>query len=83
MERRTHINERLRTEFANSGRAAGIGISYDRYDEESGGPCYNHATGRVRMPSDSLTPEERGSLNGEVKIIQPARKKKHLKGDKT
>ena len=80
MERRTHINERLRTGFTNSGRVAGIGISYDNYGDESGGPCYNHATVRVRMPSDSLTPEERGALNGEVKIIQPARKKKHLKG---
>ena len=77
---RPHINERLHASLANSGRAAGIGISYDNYGDESGGPCYNHATGRVRMPSDSLTPEERGSLNGEVKIIQPARKKKHLKG---
>jgi hypothetical protein len=83
VERRTHINERLRTEFANSGRAAGIGTLYDDYGDESCRPCYNPATGRVRMPSDSLTPEERGSLNGSVKIIQPARKKKHLKGDKT
>lgn len=75
MERRTHINERLRTEFANSGRAAGIGISYDNYGDESGGPCYNHATGRVRMPSDSLTPEEMELLNGEVRIIRAAQKK--------
>ena len=75
MERRTHINERLRTEFANSGRAAGIGTLYDNYGDESGGPCYNHATGRVRMPSDSLTPEERELLNGEVRIIRAAQKK--------
>ena len=80
MGRRTHINERLRTEFANSGRAAGIGTPYDNYGDESGGPYYGQGTVRVRMPSDSLTPEERRSLNGEVKIIQPARKKKHLKG---
>jgi hypothetical protein len=80
VERRTHINERLRTEFANSGRAAGIGTPYDNYGDESGGPCYNTGSVRVRMPSDSLTPEERGALNGEVKIIQPARKKKHSKG---
>ena len=75
MERRTHINERLRTEFANSGRAAGIGTLYDNYGDESGGPRYNHATGRVRMPSDSLTPEERELLNGEVRIIRAAQKK--------
>ena len=75
MERRTHINERLRTEFANSGRAAGIGTLYGNYGDESGGPCYNHATGRVRMPSDSLTPEERELLNGEVRIIRAAQKK--------
>ena len=75
MERRTHINERLRTEFANSGRAAGIGTPYDRYDDESGGPCYNSGSVRVRMPSDSLTPEERELLNGEVRIIRAAQKK--------
>jgi len=73
MERRTHINERLRTEFANSGRAAGIGTPYDRYDDESGGPYYNPGSVRVRMPSDSLTPEERELLNGEVRIIKAAR----------
>ena len=75
MERRTHINERMRTEFANSGRAAGIGTIYDNYGDESGGPCYGHATVRVRMPSDSLTLEERELLNGEVRIIKAAQKK--------
>ena len=30
---RSHINERLHTSLANTGRAAGMGISYDRYDE--------------------------------------------------
>ena len=29
-EPKCHINERLHTELAQSGRAAGVGISYDR-----------------------------------------------------
>ena len=32
----------LRTTFANSGRFAGSGILYDRYDDESGGENYNY-----------------------------------------
>ena len=32
----------LRTSFANSGRFAGSGILYDRYDDESGGENYNY-----------------------------------------
>ena len=30
-----HISEYQKTSFANSGRAAGSGILYDRYDDES------------------------------------------------
>lgn len=30
-----HINEFAKTSFANSGRAAGMGMLYDRYDDES------------------------------------------------
>lgn len=71
-ERKAHINERLRTNLANSGRAAGMGISYDNYGEESGNPRYDPGSIRVRMPSDILTPEERAALNGEVKIIKEA-----------
>ena len=37
---RRHVNEFLRTTFANSGRIAGTGILYDDYSEESGGPIY-------------------------------------------
>ena len=66
---RGHVNEKLHTTFRNSGRVAGIGILYDRYDEESGNPDYekkylNHSL--VRFPSDSLTEEELLALNGPV-----------------
>ena len=63
---RTHINERLHTSFANTGRAAGMGISYDRYDEESGYRPQPIKRGRVRLPSDYLTQEELEALNGEI-----------------
>lgn len=33
---RGHVNEKLHTTFRNSGRVAGTGILYDRYDDESG-----------------------------------------------
>ena len=72
-EPRSHINERLHTEFANSGRAAGSGISHDRYDEDSGYRPQPIARGAVRFPSDYLTDKEREALNGEVRLIQRAR----------
>ena len=71
-EPRSHVNERLHTEFANSGRVAGAGISYDRYDEESGYRPQPKECGMVRFPSDSLTPEEKADLSGEVRIIRRA-----------
>lgn len=67
---RQHINERLHTGLANSGRAAGMGISYDRYDDESGGRTYSPHRTLVTFPSDRLTPEQRNALNGEVRIIK-------------
>lgn len=33
--KRRHINEFMKTRFRNSGRAAGMGILYDDYSEES------------------------------------------------
>jgi hypothetical protein len=66
----TDIRERLKTGLANTGRAAGAGIIYDRYDEESGyrpGPVDR---GQVKFPSDSLTPEEREALNGPVVVYK-------------
>ena len=67
---RSHINERLHTSFANTGRAAGMGISYDRYDEESGYRPQPIKRGRVRLPSDYLTQEELEALNGEVIVYK-------------
>lgn len=65
-----HINEFLHTGFASSGRAAGIGITYDRYDDESGNHWSNSHKVRVKMPSDSLSEEERTALNGEVIVYK-------------
>lgn len=53
----------------NSGRIAGPGIAYDRYDDLSGyrpGPSRG-AYGKVRMPLDHEDPEK---LNGQVEIIK-------------
>ena len=63
---RGHVNEKLHTTFRNSGRVAGTGILYDRYDEESGNPEYEKRPFLVRFPSDSLTDEELLALNGPV-----------------
>jgi hypothetical protein len=41
--RKRHINEFMKSNFANCGRAAGMGVVYDRYDEESNAETYvNH-----------------------------------------
>ncbi len=65
--KRRHINEFMKTRLANSGRAAGMGILYDDYSEESYGGYRNYNVGQVRTTSDFLTPEERAKLNGPVK----------------
>lgn len=67
---RGHVNERLHTELANSGRVAGAGVLYDRYDEESGYRPQPAERGAVRFPSDSLTQEELMALNGEVRTYK-------------
>ena len=69
-EPKTHINEVLHTNFINSGRAAGEGITYDRYDDESGYRPGVRERGRVRLPHDSMTREQWEALNGEVRIIR-------------
>ena len=63
---RGHVNEKLHTTFRNSGRVAGTGILYDRYDEESGNPEYEKQPSHIYFPSDSLTEEELLALNGPV-----------------
>ena len=59
-KRKSHINERMRTSLANSGRAAGMGILYDDYSETSypsGMMKTNHfPEHKVGLP---LTEEER------------------------
>ena len=67
-KRKRHINEFTKTGFANSGRAAGMGILHDRYDEESGGWKYGRDKERVVTPSDFLTKEQKAALNGPVTI---------------
>ena len=70
MSRKTDIRERLKTGLANSGRAAGAGILYDRYDEESGyrpGPIQH---GRIKFPHDTMTDEEMAALNGPVRVYK-------------
>jgi hypothetical protein len=67
---RGHINEHLHTTLANSGRAAGAGISYDKYDDESGYRPGPRDTGRIRFPSDGQKADE---LNGPVIVVKPAK----------
>ena len=67
---RGHINEHLHTTLANSGRAAGTGISYDKYDDESGYRPGPRDTGRIRFPSDGQKADE---LNGPVIVVKPAK----------
>ena len=63
---RGHVNEKLHTTFRNSGRVAGMGILYDRYDEESGNPEYEKQHSLAHFLSDSLTEEELLALDGPV-----------------
>ena len=70
MSTNSHINERLHTGLAQSGRAAGMGISYDRYDDESGNPDYDPHDTRVRLPSDGLTDDKLAALSGAVRITK-------------
>jgi hypothetical protein len=68
--KRRHINEFMKTQLANSGRAAGMGILYDDYSEESYGGYRNISAGQVKTPYDFMTPEERTKLNSPVKIYR-------------
>lgn len=65
-----NINEQLHSRLANSGRAAGMGISYDKYDDESGNPNFIRKDKYPHLPSDYLTPEQLAALNGEVRIYK-------------
>lgn len=65
--KRRHINEFYKTSLANKGRAVGIGISYDNYDEESGLAQVHH---NVHLIFPNRTEEEKASLNGEVIVYK-------------
>jgi len=73
---KSHINQYLKTGLANSGRAAGMGILYDRYDDESGGPKYGGSV-QVKFPSDGLTQEELQALNGKVITYKTSKEAAH------
>lgn len=68
--KKRHINEFMKTRLANRGRAAGMGILYDDYSEESYGGYRNISAGQVKTPYDFMTPEERAKLNGPVKTYR-------------
>ena len=72
-ERNTHVNERLHTSFANSGRIAGDGIIYDDYGDESGYRPGLADRGRVRFPSDYLTDKQIAALSGEVRVYKASK----------
>lgn len=65
------LNGFMNSSFRNGNRKAGMGMLYDKYDDEerewSGKGCV-----MVRLPSDKVAPE---SLNGEVIIVQKGKKK--------
>ena len=65
--RKRHINEHMRTSLA-GGRAAGTGMLYDRYDDESGLPAYGKGSVHVMLPSDYLTKAQQKALSGPVII---------------
>ena len=56
---------------------SGMGISYDRYDDESGGKAYDVGSVSVTLPSDNLTQEELTALNGEVRVYKMQKEDKH------
>jgi hypothetical protein len=63
--RKRHIAEFQKSELANSGRAAGMGINEDRYGDEDGlGHAYNK-----RSPFEHNR-KGRNSENGEVVIVK-------------
>ena len=65
--RKRDIRERMRTNFTGHGsRAAGIGISEDRYDEESGNPIHGSRNPYPVYATDWLEDKEKERLSGPV-----------------
>lgn len=65
-KRKRHINERMRTSLANSGRAAGMGILYDDYSEDSGKPIHGSRNPYPVYTTDWLEEKEKERLPGPV-----------------
>ena len=62
------LNRYQRTGFANSGRAAGMGILYDRYDDEAlGGATNPHYSPIPRL--EMYTEEEREEMTKPGEVI--------------
>lgn len=81
MGRKRHISEQLKSGLANSGRVAGMGMLYDRYDEESGLDVHG-TSGRMVTPSDFLTADEREALSGDMVVyVDPALRQKGATDD--
>lgn len=65
------LNGFMNTSFRNGNRKAGMGMLYDKYDDEE-----REWSGKgrvmVRLPMDKVAPE---ALNGECIIVQKGKKK--------
>lgn len=61
-----HINDFLKSSFTGSGRIAGTGISYDRYDEESSAELKDENKGNVYVVFPSRSEAEKATLDGPV-----------------
>jgi len=76
VKRKRHINEFVKTAFTSQGgRAAGAGVTYDDYSEESG------AGSKIRYSNSRHTPlhtpeELERLMNPPVTIIQAAKTKR-------
>lgn len=64
-KRKRHVNEHIRTSLANSGRVAGMGISYDDYSEDSGKQIHSRNAYPV-YTTDWLEEKEKERLSGPV-----------------
>lgn len=66
------LNKYMNTSFRNGNRKSGMGMLYDKYDDEEREWSGRDGGVKVRLPSDKVAPE---SLNGEVIIVQKGKKK--------
>lgn len=66
-EVKKHINEFYKSRLANSGRIAGLGMLFDRYDEESGDKISRRTRTPIGLKSRKIDPED---MNGPVVIVE-------------